>query len=304
MRQLRQTIFYLIIGLVIFLNIERFDIGEINIINIHSFVYVLGSGVVLATILIPALSRLRFSNLLALTLGAYLLLKVFVFNDRPMIGGAFTYLFITEIALLVVVTWLAYRVAEGLQEFMEAVKVVTLAGVEQSIPEVKEAGDLIQSEMNRVRRYDRPLSVIVASMDTQSSQLSLPRLIEEAHRLLAKRFVNARLAGIVRKELRRMDLILGDYDNGRVIAICPEVNNQSTARLIERIRNAVQEDLEISVKVGAASFPEGALNFEDLVIQAEQHAALPPSEAERLAASQLDLRGVTNSTSMDGNRGG
>src|SRR5690554_5693430 len=99
MTQLKQSIFYLVVGLVLFLNLERFDFGEVNLINIHSFVYVLGSGIVLATILIPALSRLRFSTHLALTLGGYLLLKVFVFNDRPMIGGSYTYLFVTEIAL-------------------------------------------------------------------------------------------------------------------------------------------------------------------------------------------------------------
>lgn len=300
MRQLRQSILYLVIGLVIFLNLERFDLGEVNLINIDSFVYVLGSGAVMATIVVAPLSRTRFSTQLALWLGAYLLLKVFIFNDRPMIGGPFTYLFVTEIALLALVIWLAYRVADGLQEFVEAVKVVTLAGMDQSIPEVKDARDLILAEMNRVRRYDRPLSVIVATMDGRSAQTSLPRLIEEAQRVLSRRFVNARLGGIVRNELRRMDLILGDYEQGRVIAVCPEVNSQGITRLIERIQRAVQEDLDISVKVGAASFPEGALTFEDLVLQAEEQARLPQAGVEQQNASSIQFTGVTNSQSVDG----
>ena len=300
MRQLRQSVFFLIIGLVVFLNIERFDFGEANLINIHSFVYVLGSGGVLATILIPALSRIRFSTFLGIWLGSYLLLKVFIFNDRPMIGGDFTYLFITGMALLTVIAWLAYRVAGGLQEFVEAVKVVTLAGMDKSIPEINEAKDLIHAEMNRVRRYDRPLSVIVATMDTRSAQVSLPRLIQEAQRMLSQRFVNARLASIVRDELRRMDIILGDFERGRVIAICPEVSSQGTSQLIERIRGAVQEELKISVKCGGASFPDGALTFEDLVLQAEEHANRPENEPERLSASSFNFTGVTNSHGVDG----
>jgi hypothetical protein len=300
MRQLRQSVFFLVIGLVVFLNLERFDIGEANLINIHSFVYVLGSGGVLATILIPALSQIRFPTFLGIWLGTYLLLKVFIFNDRPMIGGAFTYLFVTEMALLTALAWLAYRVAEGLQEFVEAVKVVTLAGMDKSIPEVNEEKDLIHAEMNRVRRYGRPLSVIVATMDARSAQVSLPRLIQETQRLLSNRFVNARLASIVRAELRRMDIILGDYERGRVIAICPEVNNQGISQLIERIRGAVQEELEISVKCGGASFPDGALTFEDLVLQAEEHANHPNSEPQMLSASSINFSGVTNSQGVDG----
>jgi hypothetical protein len=198
------------------------------------------------------------------------------------------------------VTWLAYRVAVGLNEFVEAVKVVTLSGLDQSIPEVKDARDLIQAEMNRVRRYDRPLSVIVATMDDRLAQTSLPRLIEEAQRVLSRRFVNARLGGVVRNELRRMDIILGDYEKGRVIAICPEVNSQGTSRLIERIQRAVQDDLEIPVKVGSASFPDGALTFEDLVLQAEEQARLPQNELEQSGATSIQFTGVTNPQTIDG----
>src|SRR3990172_12425882 len=112
MNNLRRSIIALISLLAIFYNIERFDFGQENVIDIQSFVYVIGLAAVLSIIFIPVLHRSSIYLPLVLWLGGYLFAKLLIFSDsRPLLGGLYTYLTVTEAGLLCILIWLAYHVA-------------------------------------------------------------------------------------------------------------------------------------------------------------------------------------------------
>jgi len=269
MNHFKLSLVNLVLGLAIFFNVERLDFGQQNFVDIQTFVYLFGTVAVISLLLLPPLTRASVSLSLALWLAAFLVCKFFIFNSRPVFGSVYTYLTITEAGLIAALVVLAHRVGSGLQEFLEAVKSITLDKIGQQIPQVDAAGDLVRAEMTRSRHYHRPLSVIVAAPEADGVQVVLPRLIQEAEHAFVHRYATARLATLIRKELRLMDTVLEDRKNGRFIILCPEIDGQNSTILIERIRTAVSRQLGIEVQCGTASFPDTALTFEELVNRAE-----------------------------------
>jgi hypothetical protein len=137
------------------------------------------------------------------------------------------------------------------------------------VPCVEDSGDLIQAEMNRSRHYNRSLSIILAALEPDEVPLALPRMVAEAQEKVIHQYLTARLAETIRGELRRMDMVLEDAKNNRVVVISPEVDDRGSFVLQERLQGSVQRSLGIQAKTGAATYPQVALTFEELVREAE-----------------------------------
>jgi GGDEF domain-containing protein len=289
MRGLRRSLIQLLLGLTLFFNIERLDFGQANIIDIQSFVYVLGLIAVLSTISLSLLIQISPSVAVALWLALFLLFKVLVFNERPVLGSIYTYLTVTEAGLITILVVLAYQVAHALNEYGQAVEKVMVADRGQQILQVDEAAEIVETEMRRSRHYHRALSVVVAIPEQDGVQVILPRLVQEAQQALIHRYAAARLADTMRQELRRMDTVLEDRKNGRFVILCPEVDEQGTNTLIEHLRTAVAEKLGISIDFGVSSFPDNALTFEELVRQAEMRVNHRGVKTDLVRSSEISL---------------
>src|SRR5687767_13475440 len=98
MQHIRRSILLLVSMLAMFFNIERLDFGQDNIIDISTFVYVLTLIAVMATLLIPRLGQLRTLPLVALWTLGYVSMRLLAGVERPIIGGLYTYLTLTELA--------------------------------------------------------------------------------------------------------------------------------------------------------------------------------------------------------------
>jgi hypothetical protein len=71
------------------------------------------------------------------------------------------------------------------------------------------------------------------------------------------------------KHLRLMDLILEEEgQNNRFIILCPEVDTEGSAVIVERIES-VMNQMGMTVQCSTATFPKDALTFEGLVNQAK-----------------------------------
>jgi hypothetical protein len=137
------------------------------------------------------------------------------------------------------------------------------------MPNLAQAVEQVQAEINRSRHYNRSLSVILASLETNEVQVQMPRLVAEAQEKLMQVYLTSRLADTVRSELRRMDIVLEDRDKNRVIVISPEVDGWGAGVVRNRLTETVARQMGIQLQCGAASFPDKALTFEDLVREAE-----------------------------------
>ena len=274
MKNLRLSIVALVIGLSVLFNIERLDFGAVNIIDIDSFVYVLGLIAVVTTIGMPILHRVPISVLIGGWAGIYYLSKLalwFLFDQRPLFGGIYTYLSITEIALLLIMVWLAHKVSAPLQEFAEAVKSITFTNNNKRIKPITEADEDIQIEMFRSRHNHHPLSVVLVELEPESLQAALHRAVQEVQQAMLSNYVINNIAHTLSKYLRRTDLILEQRDQGRFLILCPETSAGDLELLVEYIQAVATEQLGTSIACGVATFPDEAITFEELVNQAESH---------------------------------
>jgi GGDEF domain-containing protein len=272
MKHLSRSAILLLITLALFFNIERLDFGEANVIDIASFVYVLGLAAVLSLILIPILRRSNVAVSTALWTGIYLSSKFLLFQffeERPLLGGLYTYLTITELVFILILVWLSHNFAAGLYEFEEAVKRITFSDSNRRIRQYHEADEDIQVEMFRSRHNHHPLSIIVVEPNAQSLQTTLHRLVQEFQQTMLSSYVINNMAQTLSKYLRRTDLILEQREKGRFIIVCPETNANDSELLVEYIQNVALEQLGTSVVYGMATFPKEAVTFEELVRQAE-----------------------------------
>lgn len=268
MMHLRRSIIALLFGLTFFFNIERMDFGQKNIIDIQTFVYIVGIIAVLSVITIPTLWKSPLPVSLLLWLGVYLLCKLLIFSGRPILGGIHTYLSITEAALLSLMVALAHNVGRGLHDFEEAVKNITLSDVSRRVRRLDESIEDVRMELARSRRHQRPLTVMVVEAKPESIQVALHRTVQEVQRAMMTRYVVTSLARVIGNQLRRTDMVLDQRDRGRFVILSPDTNVASSTVVVDRIQSAA-EQLGVSLACGIASFPDDALTFEELVHRAE-----------------------------------
>lgn len=271
MTYIRSLIIALLVGLSIFFNLERLNFAQVDIINLASFVYVLGVVAMISIISIPTIWRSSVGVPLGIWLGIYIFSKLLLFNNRPVVGGLYTYLTITEIVLLSILIWLAYKVARTLHDFEEAIANISLSQVRGRVQSLDEATNIIRGEMLRSRRFHRPLSVIVVRAETDSIKATLHQIVREVQQAMMERYVFTSLAHIISNCIERTNHVLAHSERNRFILLCPETDETDTTSLIEHIRDVADEKLGVSLACGVSSFPDQALTFEELVNQAEKN---------------------------------
>jgi hypothetical protein len=269
MKNLPRSIVILIITLAIFFNIERLDVNEENIVDIQTFVYILGTVAVVLTIIVPFLRKWSVFASVLFWLGLYLVGKLFLFYHQPIIGEVYTYLTITEVTFLSVLVWLAHRAAKNISDFEEAVENITMVNVNGRVRSLDDALEDIQIEMFRSRNHHHPLSVILIEPEPESLKVILHQAVQEVQNAIMNSYVITKLADSLSRHLRRTDLVLEERERGRFVILCPDTNVNDLEVLVEYIQATAVEILGVSVKYGTATFPEEALTFEELVHQAE-----------------------------------
>jgi hypothetical protein len=280
MKQVYWSLVKLLLSLTIFFNIERFDFSDnpvINTIDLHTFVYGVAVIAILSILMLPALSRSSFPVLAALWFVVFLGFKLLLLSQRPLWGGVYTYLSLTELAFLILLVYQARELAGALHEVGNMAEYVALADAGIHLPQLEDAGPKIRREMTRSRYYHRALSVIVVKPDSWSLEMTVPRLMEEIQKAVAQRCVAVKLADLLGEQLRVVDTVLEDREHEAFVILCPEVDAKGTALLAEHLRQAVADQLGLLVQCSMASFPEEAITFESLV--AEAYRKLKPGDA-------------------------
>jgi GGDEF domain-containing protein len=269
MTRLRYSVLSVLITLVLFFNIERLTLGTQELVNIHTFVYLYGTAVVCVVLLYRPISRVGRGALLGAVTALYLILRLTLFRDDPLVGGLNTYVTITELSLLALLAVLAHWCARHLRDFEEAVALITFGDIYRRVPPLEEALEEVQLELARSRRYQSPLSVFVVAPDPVSAQANLHRAIQEVQRTMVRRYVLAGIARVISTVLRRTDLVVEERQHGRFVILSPETPLEGSEVVTERIRRAVIEQLGIGVTIGVATFPDDALTFDELLRKAE-----------------------------------
>jgi GGDEF domain-containing protein len=269
MMSLRRSFLFLIAYLAAFLNIERLDFSATSQIHLSPIMYLVCITAIVLILIFPVFSRQKLQLVLTFWLAIYLILRLvlwWIVPAWPIWGGINTYLTIAEMTLLTVGILLALRVANHLEEFTQAVQNITLGGASYKVQPLEQAYDDIQREFLRSQRHHYPLSVIVVEPDPQSVDLTLNRSVTEIQQSMMTRYVLNNIIRIASELIRRTDMVIDQATNRDSFVVFSTDTSRESAELVkERIRTAIENKLNISVRCGLATFPEDGRSFEELV---------------------------------------
>jgi len=266
-----------------FLNLERVDVGgQTDVVDIQTFVYFLSAAAVLSTILLPEYWRPPDVYLVLGWLIVYMFVKTVIITTRPLFGGIYTYLTITEMAMLGLMVLTAYRVAKEIYQLEDTVSTVTLGDVSERVKRLDQADDDISKELARSRRYNTPLSVMVLKVEPEDMEFNVQHAAKEILQGMMKRYTANKLIRMLDRDLRRSDIVIDQPKDDYVAILLPETSTEGTAILADRIREVAQKQLGLHLSSGCASFPRDALTFEDLLNQAENHFNYSPGKTNSI----------------------
>jgi diguanylate cyclase (GGDEF)-like protein/putative nucleotidyltransferase with HDIG domain len=156
---------------------------------------------------------------------------------------------------------------------------------------------MLEQRMAECQRMNRE-SLAVISMDIDDFKLINDKYGHSTgDRLLAS------VAGVVRRELRQMD-ILTRYAGDEFVAIMPMASSKMAASIADRIRNSVEEQLfsvrtgtmiGLGVSLGVACFPEDGETSEELLtaaarrMQQDKHARKTILTVAGAGVSSIDM---------------
>jgi len=130
---------------------------------------------------------------------------------------------------------------------------------------------LFAEEMERARRFGRPLSVIMSDLD-------LLRNVNNTYGHLAGDIVLGRLGEIIRSSVRKYDLA-GRFGGEEFVIALPEVGPEGAKAFAERLRQAVEQTdvvvdtsptpIRVTISLGVASYPGDGSDGTQLIHEAD-----------------------------------
>lgn len=164
--------------------------------------------------------------------------------------------------------------------------------------------DRLSEELERSRRYDRPLAVIMADLDDF-------KRINDAYGHAAGDAVLRAVGEVFRTQLREVDVAcrVGGEEFG---VIMPETDSSGAFRAAERLRLAAHQAAvpgvgAVKLSLGVAVFPEDAAMRDELVAQADQALYIAKHQGKDmvvLAGKRADHAAAAEQEPMDPAVGG
>jgi two-component system cell cycle response regulator len=135
----------------------------------------------------------------------------------------------------------------------------------------------LSAEVDRARRYDSPLSVLLIDLDHFKD-------VNDTHGHLIGDEVLSETAALLQRTIRSVDVV-ARYGGEEFVVVLPETPQAGAVRFAERIRTLIDQQefgslrLKCTVSIGVAWFPsEGVDSVDDLLLRSD--AALYRAKAE------------------------
>jgi hypothetical protein len=270
---LHWRIIILLAWLTFFFNIERISFGGQSTISLNVGIYIVGAVAALLPLAPFALERSLFSHIVVIAVLDGIVLAL---SNTPVFGGVYTYITFSSLVFLMVTLALSYRVSRSTLEFRKAIETITFSDSNDRLRDLREMRTMVDTEMVRSRRFERPLSLVIVQADPASINMQMHKLVQEVQRSMMQRYVLSTMARVLSRTLRRTDLVIEDSKPGRLLLVAPETEEAQANLVGGRITRLIQERLGIAASFGTASFPQQALTFEDLLSVAESRMQSEP----------------------------
>ncbi len=292
MQRFRQLLILSSIWIMTILGVERFfeqvdnPILYITYINIDAFVYI---GLFLIVVLLLLYSDFAKHSgwVYAGVMIGYTILKIMIEApidemDIPSI--------IVEVVLLLLTIGIFKRVSLALVNFEQVVENVIIKPNNLNVLDEFEGIEHVDTELFRARRFERNvtfLRLLTRQIVQESGHFDMSESIQQ-------RYYQYQIASIVRSLTYKSDLLLWNGDD--LIVCLPETNEQEGRDLAARIYRQIKIRLNMKLPIGAATFPENGLIYDQLVAYAGENVAinLDGKDTQEIHALTLDDLDETN----------
>jgi lipopolysaccharide/colanic/teichoic acid biosynthesis glycosyltransferase len=260
MARLRFTITLLTLWLIFIFNIERSDaLG----IDLPTAVYVASAFAIVGILVVPETIATRWYVLLLPLLIGYTLYRYddLVNEDLPAL-------------IELMVDWIVITTAFFIGRWLSSI----VSGIERTYDSLVEnddnlrivsgikGEDVINQELFRARRYDRPVSLLYIKTPSLKQLEKLYETFLPYQVSLQHRYLRSRIAQLTETLLYATDPVSWYGDD--IVVCLPETEKAQAYELAGRIAKVLHFSLSLDVPIGVALFPIEGLLFTDLVEKA------------------------------------
>jgi len=262
MSSLKQSIFWLGLYIAIIYILAQFDYADAPIIDFAKYFYFLVIIEVPITLFFPLTSKVSVYVPIIVWGSVYLVLLQVV--DRSVSAPNTTFpIVILEFILVILGVWLAYQLAYGISHAESVMDAMALSAFPNRTQSLEDGSGQVKMEIARSRRYHRPLGMLVLQINP-ADHFEAENLIFSVQHDLSSRFSFARIGQVIDEFIRQTDSVFRDRSS-RFVVLCPETDFQNLQILAVRIADSIKHRTGVKVNWGAVSFPDDALNFDDLL---------------------------------------
>ncbi|MFQ5649789.1 MAG: hypothetical protein ACE5IY_07590 [bacterium] len=144
-----------------------------------------------------------------------------------------------------------------------------------AVPTYRSTLDKLSNELARVRRYNRPLSMVVLRLESDQLLIDLKRSlvaetgnggVESYNQVMQTiQLVFSLVGSILKESLRESDIATYDVSNNQYIIMLPESNREQAALTVTRLKRLLFKRTAGHLVAGLAEFPTDGLIIDDLV---------------------------------------
>lgn len=277
-QRLSVTLAFMFLWMFAFFNVERI----FPQINLASFVYAWAPLLAVGLLIWKPLRRLPtgvvVGGALVIAIGAKWGL------GYPWSWEALPLTFV-EAAAIAITVLLSRRVLEQIYEFQHLADQLAFISQGQELPSVADAEAAMNREMQRARRYDRPLAFVALTPDNDSLESQHEIFRREFETKLVFAFAVGQVGQLLVDETKSSDILA--YQDGQFFLLLPETNEAQAKMLANRLVRRCREKfgIELSERLGHFPIDEITLgglfaSVADPIVSARKGVTVPSRDLE------------------------
>ena len=244
-------------------NIERI----FPAVNLASYVYALAALAGASMLAIPNLRRRHF-GLTAACFGIMWIVGKWLWGyavDMTVLPIA-----LVEFASIIVSQYLCLKVAQNTDEFEIIFAQLLDVLRAHSVAEILESEPLLQEEIRRARRHERPLSFLWLKPGEITST-ALSQLVRQLERSLSRECLMGGISRILEQQTKSQDLAVRVGD--QFLILLPETGAEQAQIAARRLQSEVESQLGIPTEVATCAFGVDVLTLSSVLERMKNQTA-------------------------------
>jgi hypothetical protein len=244
------------------LNIERpNNLIFLDNINISSFVYVLGSLIMISHLTLVRINRLPWQTAGLPFMAIYAIGKITMF-DSEIDTARFTYIMLFEVVGLVLTFIFSRNLSQSIFSFGDAIREAVLNPTNTLVQHTHHGEIAIRQKIAQARRFQRKLALLYVKIDHSWTKNEYTRIFNQREEIKYM-YLQLRIAELVTFLLWETDVRAWYQGN---LILCLQGPSQERAPMMsEQIKQVLKNVMDIDTTVSLIHFPDDGLVYDDLL---------------------------------------